>query len=221
MVRTLTVVIGLAMSVLVARDASAIPITPVDLFTGESIVQEHHDFIGGFIGGTFRTIGEVFSVVSVDSSGRYFYLHTVIPWLTNNTLFDTQFPVHGFAGIAGWSFGEALDAGGSGTALDFLITFKAPGEPLGPGELPGQLRWAAQAGLDWDGRDPITFFFASNLPPGPAGGLRTNYRLAGDEVGTAQLPAPAPVPEPGSILLFGSGLVGLCAARRRRRGGVA
>ena len=33
MVRTLTVVIGMAMSLVVARDASAIPITPVDLDT--------------------------------------------------------------------------------------------------------------------------------------------------------------------------------------------
>ena len=41
MVRTLTVVIGLAMSLLVARDASAIPITPVDLDTwagGSSVI---------------------------------------------------------------------------------------------------------------------------------------------------------------------------------------
>ena len=111
MVRTLPVVIGVAMSLLGAREARAIPITPVDLLGGESIVQEHHDFIGT---STSRVIGEVFSVVSVDSSGRYLYYHTVIPWLTNNTLFDTQFTVHGFAGIAGWSFTEALDAGGSG-----------------------------------------------------------------------------------------------------------
>ena len=34
MVRTLTVVIGVAMSLMVAREASAIPITPVDLDRG-------------------------------------------------------------------------------------------------------------------------------------------------------------------------------------------
>ena len=45
MVRKLTVVIGLAMSLVVARDASAIPITPVDLdsWVGGSLVRSHTD----------------------------------------------------------------------------------------------------------------------------------------------------------------------------------
>jgi hypothetical protein len=209
--RTLAALFGLALTLLSARDARAIPITPAD-FPGGTLVQEHQDAIGS---STFRRIGEIDSVVLRDSLGRYVYQHTVTPWLTNNTIFDTQFTVHGFAGLAGWFFQEALEAGGTGTDADFQITYKAPGEPLGPGEIPGQLRWAAQAALDWDGRDPITFFFVSNLPPAAPGALRKNYRLVGEEVGTAQVPAP--VPEPASIVLFGSALLALHSARRRRR----
>ena len=66
--------------------------------------------------------------------------------------------------------------------------------------------------------EPIQFFFVSTLPPR----LR-NYNLLSANVlqpnplefGAAE--GVAPVPEPGSIALFGSGLVGLIAAMRRRR----
>jgi hypothetical protein len=206
--RTLAALFGLALTLLSARDARAIPITPGDFPSGGTPVLEHRDFIGS-------VIGEIDSFVSRDPLGRYVYEHRVTPWYTNNTIFDTQFTVHGFAGVAGWFFQEALEAGGTGTDADFRITYKARGEPLGPGEIPGQLRWTAQAALDWDGRDPITFFFVSNLPPAAPGALRKDYRLVGDRVGTAQVPAP--VPEPASIVLFGSALLALHSARRRRR----
>ena len=48
MVRTLTVVIGLAMSLMAARDASAIPITPVDLDSwvgGSSVIGASRPFV--------------------------------------------------------------------------------------------------------------------------------------------------------------------------------
>jgi hypothetical protein len=83
----------------------------------------------------------------------------------------------------------------------------------------GQLGWQPSPVhlSSWDPFEPISFFFVSNLPPGEGPtetyGLHTFWLRPND--GRAQ--GLAPIPEPGSIALVGSGLVGLYAALRRRR----
>jgi hypothetical protein len=67
----------------------------------------------------------------------------------------------GFTGTAGWLFHEAVDAAGSGTASDFAITYRSPSEPLGSGDILGQLVWSAQSTMNWIAREPVTFFFVS------------------------------------------------------------
>jgi hypothetical protein len=201
MLRKVTVVIGLATSLLVAREASAIQITPVDLDTvvlGGSIVPSLTDAITVALPPP-PTMGEITNNVYFD--GLYTYVHTVTPDLLFNFMFNTASAVKGFTGVAGWSFSEASAAGGTGTDADFLIN-----------SINDQLNWVAVFGdfAGWNALEPITFFFVSTKPPGIG-----DYNLLSTEAGTGQ--SYAPIPEPGSIALLGSGLVGLYAAMRRHR----
>ena len=63
----------------------------------------------------------------------------------------------------------------------------------------------------------IDFFFVSTLPPFAHGDVRFDpkkpYNLSNDS-GFGTAPSLAPVQEPGSIALLGSGLVSLYAATR-------
>jgi hypothetical protein len=135
---------------------------------------------------------------------NYIYTQTVTPSGSFNFLFNTDFST-GFTGVAGWRFADATAAGAGGDMFDFHI------ENFG-----GQLSWMATLGGafgQWNAFEPITFFFASTRPPSIKN--YSLFSLMPIELGTAQ--GFAPVPEPGSIALFGSGLVGLYAALRRRR----
>jgi PEP-CTERM motif len=206
MLRKLTVVLGLAMSLLVTRQASAIPVHDFDLLmlNPPSIVPL---LVGQFavarpLGPP--TMGEIENNVYFDDiTGLYTYVHSVTPALVNNTLFSSHGALAGFTGVAGWSFSEAGLVGGTGTSTDLTID-----------NIDGQLLWNIEEVLGskgwWDMSEPITFFFVSTKPPGLG-----DYNLSGVDVGTAQ--SYAPVPEPGSIALLGSGIVGLYAAMRRRR----
>lgn len=206
MVRRLTLTIGLALSLAVARPASAVPVSPADLATVG---------LGAPVGGVMiddftaavpppPNIGDATTRVFFDGT-QYVYTQQVFPNGDLNFVFSTEFNVSGFTGLAGWRFSDAAAAGAGGGAGDFHI------ENIG-----GRLMWAAMFGGafgEWNAFEPITFFFASTLPP-----TIKNYSLFTLnplELGSAQ--GLAPVPEPGSIALFGSGLVALYTAIRRRR----
>jgi PEP-CTERM motif len=192
-----------------AREASAIsiPATDLDTFmTGPSLgVPSILDTftVAAPPPDTMGTITNEVFVDDIANPTQYTYTHDVTSDLNNNVLFNTQFEVSGFTGVAGFSFSDAFAAGGLGNAGDFDID-----------EIGGQLRWVPgdQFGLGagWDLNEPIRFFYVSTNPPGIG-----DYNLGSTEVGTAQ--SYAPIPEPGSIALLGSGLVGLYAAVRRRR----
>jgi PEP-CTERM motif len=202
MARQLTLVVILATSLFVANGASATPIVGTDYDT----------WAGGLLDDTLPaspivaalppppTIGTIENELYFDGT-QYTYVHTVNPSLDDNFLLNTQFIVSGFTGIAGWSFSDALAAGGAGDATDFSIN-----------QVAGQLNWLTEFGdqAGWDANEAITFFFVSTKPPGLG-----DYNLITTEAGSGT--SFAPVPEPGSIALLGSGLVGLYAAVRRRR----
>ncbi len=223
MVRKITFAVSLVMSLLVARDASATPIeiTPVDLdsWVGGSIVRSHTALFKTQPDTPPFTTGEIGSDVFFDGFDEYTYVHRLISYgdvyssgVTRVATFGPALRIRGFNGIAGWSFSDALRAGGTGTDSDFRII----------GEIGTGLYWDTRLEF-WDPFEPIRFFFVSAVTMScpsidPHCSVRTGpYVLSSHDFGGGQASSLAPVPEPGTIALFGSGLVGLYAAMRRRR----
>lgn len=203
MVRAACVTLTLAFSLVVASQASAVPVSPADLDVLDVGSQVGSVVVDRFASASSDMIGKIKTRVYFDGS-TYYYTSLVKSYGDFNLLFNTEFSVPGFTGLAGWSYGDAAGAGANGNGSDFLI------ENVG-----GRLSWIATMGGafgEWNAFEPITFFFASTLPP-----TIKNYNslsLLPFELGSAQ--GLAPVPEPGSIALFGSGLVWLYARMRRR-----
>ena len=211
MLRKLTVVFSLTMTLLVTRQASAIPVDLDEYLQDAGLTDA--DIIAGPLTDPFLVakpntdpMGVAVNTVYFDGS-LYTYVHEVRPTLNDNFALNTQFDVAGYTGTGGWSFTDAEAAGGTGGLMDFLYFDTAP------------ISWVSLIGLldsppdlGWDAGDPIRFFFVSTRPP-----TLGFYNLIGKESGTAISYAPAAIPEPGSIALLGSGLVGLYTALRRRR----
>lgn len=204
MVRTLALTLTLALSMLAARPAFAVPVSPVDLDTldtsspvGSPLIDDFAAFIGS------GTVGENATQVFFDGV-NYIYTQTVTPENSLNLVYNTEFAVSGFTGTAGWRFADS-SAVGAGTSNAFQLE-----------NVDNRLVWISTLGGafgTWNAFEPITFFFVSTQPPSVKS--YSLFSFMPIEMGTAQ--GLAPVPEPGSIALFGSGLVALYTAVRRRR----
>lgn len=206
MIRKLMLSLCLALSL--TRGASASPVTPVDVTEfgrefGTILFYQFHsaDFVPGL--NPSAHAGWIESGVWFNGA-TYLYAQTLHLQTNANIAYSTEFEVKGFTGVAGWLFEAGGLLGGTGTAADFriehtgdrLVWLAAPGGALG--------KWDAE---------PIIFFFESTRPP-----TIRNYNLFSLlplEFGAAE--GMAPVPEPASVALFGSGLIGLYAVLRRRR----
>jgi hypothetical protein len=187
------VLVALAAVLAAAGPAAAGPIVAVDLgmigvgslVAGPTISNVLELFpSAGSIDGTLEN-----SVYFDSVTGVYTYVHELTPSKASVSELNTQFPVSGFNGVAGWLF--------SSTTLTFSIE-------LDPDLT---LDWSTLG--TWAAGDDVTFFFQSTVPPGVG-----SYAVIDGFVGVGE--SYAPVPEPGTLLLLGSGISALALRRRRK-----
>jgi hypothetical protein len=219
MTRRFVTLLVMAFSLLVTRQASAALITPVDLedwiisgsigdpVPGFPATIDTFDVAPPAVGSLGFLINAVFFN---DTSLEYSYLEFVVPSANNAAFFNTGFDVPHFTGTAGWWFATSDAAGGCGGPGG-----SCPGDFIIQGEIGSgsPIAWNAFGDFfnEWDTGEVVALFYVSTRDPREGG----NYNLTAGATGTAQ--SYAPTPEPGSMLLLGSGLATVYGAARRRR----
>jgi len=137
------------------------------------------------------------------NAGLYTYVLTVTPYYPDVQTFQTDLGLTGIGDNAvGYSFGDA-------GALAFDILF------LEDPNLGGLLEWDISTG-SWEANRSIRFFLQSTFGPFGSGTYTIIDGVQASAVSNAPIPG-APVPEPGTLLLLGSGLVGTMGMLRSRK----
>lgn len=209
MVRRLTVVIGMAMSLMAAREASAIPIGP-DAFVSPTLIN-FESAPDGRIDGLYSGLGVTFSelfgggVADVGTGSGVTGVATNFPFV--------GCPAAGCPDAEA-QFSSLITRVGfyvSTNPFDDLTLFAYRGTTLVGSEFfstTGAGRGGSFAGVEFaSGFDRIVFD-AAGVQNGAL--LIDDFRFEGDAI-------PAPIPEPATFVLFASGLVGACVRSRLKR----
>jgi hypothetical protein len=194
----LTFLIVITVGLFLCTDAMAILITPTNFDSvsiGTLAASKTVDIIEAF---TNNDIGDVLNQVYYNQdTGIYTYVERITPAISYISEVNSP-KVWGFEGVAGYSFSEA---DGADITLGYIDL-----------DSDVTLDWSNIQG--WNAYESLTLFYQSSLGPVTESGY---YQLIDHTIGyysSFSPSSPSPTPEPGTLFLLGSGLLGLAGLGR-------